>query len=114
MEVLDRLVQQDSSSRKIVQLIDELNSSQKMNNSSTNMSPKMRPLPKFFAETAQFSTKKERETPKFSEIHPPKPPIKSCPPISRLRPQRKSNYEGARVISFVNKSLENDSGNYYL
>lgn len=110
MEVLEGLMQSNSSSLKIVQLIDELNSNQKINNSITNMSPKMRPLPKFFAEATQFSTKKERETPKFSEIHPPKPPIKSCPPISRLRPQRKSNYEGARVISFANKSLENDSG----
>lgn len=106
MEVVDRLIQTSSSSFKIVQLIDELNTNQKINNNSINMSPKARPLPKFFAETTQFSTKKERETPKFSEIHPPKPPIKSCPPISRLRPQRKSNYEGARVISFVNKSSD--------
>ena len=58
-----------------------------------------RPLPKFFTENATFSTKKEKETPKLSEVHPPKPPIKSCPPISRIRPC-KLDREGARVISF--------------
>ncbi|CAF0779784.1 unnamed protein product [Brachionus calyciflorus] len=107
MEVVDGILQSTTHLR-MSHLIDEYKNSQLMNNSGVNMSPKARPLPKFFAETTQFSTKKERETPKLSEIHPPKPPIKSCPPISRLRPQRKCDYEGARVISFLNKNSQND------
>ena len=72
-------------------------------NTPIHMSPKPRPLPAFFAESATFSTKKEKETPKLADIHPPpKPPIKSCPPISRLKPMRKPDHEGARVISFLN------------
>ncbi len=52
---------------------------------------------------------KEKETPKIHEVLPPKPPVKSCPPISRLRPQRKTEI-GARVISFLNENKNNDSG----
>ncbi len=81
-------------------------------NNSAHYSPKSRPLPQFFADHVQFSTKKEKETPKFAEIYPPKPPIKSCPPISRLRPQCKSD-DGARPISFLNKNAQNDSGNFF-
>ncbi len=76
-----------------------------------NYSPKTRPRPTFFTENATFSTKKEKETPKLMDIYPPKPPIKSCPPMSRLRPQRKPDHDGARVITFLNKDLQNDSGN---
>lgn len=68
---------------------------------SDDLSASFRPKPKFFTENATFSTKKQ--TPKLVDhIVPPKPPIKSCPPVSRLKP-RKPDYEGARVISFVNK-----------
>jgi hypothetical protein len=79
---------------------------------SCNYSPKARPMPKFFSENATFSTKKEKEkeTPKLMDIHPPKPPIKSCPPISRLRPQHKHDHDGARVISFLNKNSNDHSG----
>ncbi|XP_014779409.1 membrane-associated tyrosine- and threonine-specific cdc2-inhibitory kinase isoform X1 [Octopus bimaculoides] len=41
-----------------------------------------RPTPKFFTETATFSTKKARGTPRDSL--PPKPPVKSAPPFSRI------------------------------
>jgi hypothetical protein len=80
-------------------------------NNSGNQSPKSRPLPTFFADNVQFSTKKERDTPKL--IDPPKPPIKSCPPISRLRPQFKPDHDGARAVSFLNKKSQNDSGSYF-
>ena len=70
---------------------------------SSLLSP-ARPVPAFVLEGATFSTKKERDTPKLIDIHPPKPPIKSCPPISRIRPMRKPEYEGVRVISFLNKN----------
>ena len=81
-------------------------------NVSDHETTSYRPLPKFFTENATFSTKKEKETPKLSEVHPPKPPIKSCPPISRIRPC-KLEREGARVISFVehdNQQKNNGSG----
>jgi len=72
-----------------------------------NKSPKCRrPLPLFFAESVHFSTKKEKEkeTPTLLNHlnRPPKPPVKSCPPISRLRPHHhKKEHDGARVISFL-------------
>lgn len=59
-----------------------------------------RPRPQFFTDSATFSTKKEKGTPKT--IDPPRPPIKSCPPVSRLKPTRRDGNDGARVISFVN------------
>lgn len=77
---------------------------------SANVSPKIRPMPTFFMQQATFSTKKDKETPKMPEVYPPKPPFKSCPPISRLRPVRKQE-NGARVISFLNEK-QNDSGKY--
>lgn len=64
-----------------------------------------RPRPQFFTESVTFSTKKEKGTPR--SIVPPRPPIKSCPPVSRLRPIRKTENEGARVISFVNNDINN-------
>lgn len=78
-------------------------------NNSVNVSPKARPLPQFFAESATFSTKKEKETPKL--IDPPRPPIKSCPPISRLKQQRKPDFDGARVISFINNNTNSNENN---
>jgi membrane-associated tyrosine/threonine-specific cdc2-inhibitory kinase len=79
-----------------------------------NKSPKCRrPLPLFFAESVHFSTKKEKEkeTPTLLNHlnRPPKPPVKSCPPISRLRPHHhKKEHDGARVISFLH---HNESAN---
>jgi hypothetical protein len=66
-----------------------------------NTSPKTRPIPQFFLEQTTFSTKKEKHTPKLIDIYPPKPPIKSCPPISRLKPFKKPEKDVARVISFA-------------
>lgn len=87
-----------------------------MNNSLAHLSPKPRPLPQFFAENATFSTKKEKETPKLAISYkfnePPKPPIKSCPPISRLRPRSKNNHhDGAKVITFLNNTQNNENHN---
>lgn len=41
-----------------------------------------RPTPKFFTEAQTFSTKKARGTPR--ECLPPRPPVKSAPPLSRV------------------------------
>lgn len=53
-------------------------------------SPKVqtpRPTPLFFQQKLTFSTKKERgQTPKV--VPPPRPPIKSAPPISRIFPRK--------------------------
>ena len=81
-------------------------------NNSIHMSPKTRPLPTFFFEQTTFSTKKEKETPKVNEIYPPRPPIKSCPPISRLKTAKKLENDRARVISFATNN--NTNGNNLL
>lgn len=71
--------------------------------SGSTTTPQSRPLPAFFGESASFSTKRERETPKqLQDLNPPRPPIKSCPPISRIRPQRRHEHDGARPVSFKN------------
>ena len=75
-----------------------------------NLSPKARPLPQFFIEQTTFSTKKEKHTPKLNDIYPPKPPIKSCPPISRLKPFKNPEKDVARVISFVKNNSQNKPG----
>ncbi|XP_067938018.1 membrane-associated tyrosine- and threonine-specific cdc2-inhibitory kinase-like isoform X2 [Watersipora subatra] len=63
-----------------------------------------RPTPKFFLETKTFSTKKEREnTPRSSSY--PRPPIKSCPPISRLF-QQSSPDDRPRIVSFKEPQTE--------
>lgn len=79
-------------------------------NNSVHMSPKARPLPTFFSEQTSFSTKKEKikETPKLNELYIPKPPIKSCPPISRLKTAKKLDNDRARVISFANNTVNNN------
>lgn len=89
--------------------LEHLSNSSRLN-SSVNMSPKPRPLPTFFLEQNTFSTKKEKikETPKLSEIYIPKPPIKSCPPISRLKTAKKLDNDRARVITFANNNINNN------
>ena len=77
-----------------------------------NQSPKTRPLPVFFVEQTTFSTKKEKNTPKYVNILPPKPPIKSCPPISRIKPLRQ-NDDGAKVISFAKNNTINKTSFKY-
>ncbi|KAL5006975.1 hypothetical protein ScPMuIL_015781 [Solemya velum] len=58
--------------------------------------PSPRPTPEFFLEERTFSTKKARGTPRDSL--PPRPPIKSAPPISRIFPHRPIQH--AQVVSF--------------
>ncbi|XP_067655184.1 membrane-associated tyrosine- and threonine-specific cdc2-inhibitory kinase-like [Haliotis asinina] len=55
-----------------------------------------RPTPQFFQELQTFSTKKQRGTPRDSL--PPKPPVKSAPPVSRIFPHRP--VQRAQVVSF--------------
>lgn len=55
-----------------------------------------RPTPKFFQDRRTFSTKKERCTPRDNP--PPRPPGKSCPPVSRVFSYRPSTR--AQVVSF--------------
>ncbi len=68
------------------------------------------PITKVFSDnnqTNKFSFQKERETPKM--VYPPRPPIKSCPLVSRIRPRKASN--GARMISNVNTSNNDNNAN---
>lgn len=55
-----------------------------------------RPTPRFFQEAQTFSTKKARGTPRDSL--PPRPPVKSCPPISRIFHQKP--VQRAQAVSF--------------
>jgi hypothetical protein len=95
-------------------LVDRTNINNQINkimNNSQNLSPKTRPLPHFYIEQSTFSTKKEKaktETPKL--INPPRPPIKSCPPISRLKPYKKPEKDIPKLISFVNNDNNNKIG----
>lgn len=98
-------------------LVDRTNRNYLINramNNSSNLSPKARPLPQFFIEQSTFSTKKEKQTPKL--INPPRPPIKSCPPISRLKPFKKPEKDIPRVISFkknIYQEAQNLTSQYY-
>ena len=55
-----------------------------------------RPTPRFFTEPQTFSTKKAKGTPRDSL--PPRPPVKSAPPVSRIFPHRP--VQRAQIISF--------------
>ncbi|XP_052233835.1 membrane-associated tyrosine- and threonine-specific cdc2-inhibitory kinase-like isoform X2 [Dreissena polymorpha] len=55
-----------------------------------------RPTPRFFPEVQTFSTKKSRGTPRDSL--PPKPPVKSAPPVSRIFHHRPVTR--AQIVSF--------------
>ncbi|CAH1786957.1 unnamed protein product [Owenia fusiformis] len=54
----------------------------KSRNNPTEGIPTPRPTPQFFRQVQTFSTKKQRGTPK--DAAPPRPPVKSAPPISRI------------------------------
>ncbi|XP_040578871.1 membrane-associated tyrosine- and threonine-specific cdc2-inhibitory kinase [Lepeophtheirus salmonis] len=56
------------------------------------------PRPTFNVEPKSFSTKKERSTPSFRP--PPKPPSKTCPPVSRIFSNRPDFYR-AQSITFL-------------
>lgn len=98
-------------------LVDRTNRGNQINkimNNSGHLSPKSRPLPQFFIEQSTFSTKKEKQTPKL--INPPRPPIKSCPPISRLKPYKKPEKDIPKIISFINNNFresQNLTSEYY-
>lgn len=77
-----------------------------------------RPTPRFFPEPQTFSTKKAKGTPRDSL--PPRPPVKSAPPVSRIFPHRP--VERAQVISFrsednngsfLGKTDSNDKNLYF-
>lgn len=55
-----------------------------------------RPTPRFFTDAQTFSTKKAKGTPRDSL--PPRPPVKSAPPVSRIFPHRP--VQRAQIISF--------------
>lgn len=55
-----------------------------------------RPTPHFFTEPQTFSTKKSRGTPR--DALPPRPPVKSAPPVSRIFPHRPVTR--AQIVSF--------------
>ncbi|XP_053384462.1 membrane-associated tyrosine- and threonine-specific cdc2-inhibitory kinase-like isoform X2 [Mercenaria mercenaria] len=63
-----------------------------------------RPTPHFFPEVQTFSTKKARGTPR--DQLPPRPPVKSAPPVSRIFPHRPVTR--AQIVSF-RSSKTNDS-----
>ncbi len=67
-------------------------------------------MPLYIFENVSFSTKKARHTPK--NILPPKPPIKSCPPVSRLNILRNENDSSKNILSFFNKNGENQTSHY--
>ncbi|XP_077978622.1 membrane-associated tyrosine- and threonine-specific cdc2-inhibitory kinase-like [Glandiceps talaboti] len=58
-----------------------------------------RPTPQFYTENTSFSHKKDIHTPR--ETAPPRPPVKSVPPISRLFPHvRVKDQYRAQAVSF--------------
>ncbi|XP_070566515.1 membrane-associated tyrosine- and threonine-specific cdc2-inhibitory kinase-like [Ptychodera flava] len=57
-----------------------------------------RPTPQFFHEPAPFSHKKDLDTPR--DTIPPRPPVKSAPPISRLFPHVVKEQQRAQAVSF--------------
>lgn len=77
-----------------------------------------RPTPRFFQDVQTFSTKKAKGTPRDSL--PPRPPVKSAPPVSRIFPHRP--VERAQIVSFrsqdsngsfLGKSSNNDRNLYF-
>ncbi|XP_064634588.1 membrane-associated tyrosine- and threonine-specific cdc2-inhibitory kinase-like [Lineus longissimus] len=64
-----------------------------------------RPTPKFFREAQTFSTKKERGTPR--EAPPPKPPVKSAPPVSRI-------YQHRPILHAQRVSFKHENNNTHL
>nr|XP_006818820.1 PREDICTED: membrane-associated tyrosine- and threonine-specific cdc2-inhibitory kinase-like [Saccoglossus kowalevskii] len=57
-----------------------------------------RPTPQFFREPVSFSHKKDLHTPR--DTAPPRPPVKSAPPISRLFPHKFKEHQKAHAVSF--------------
>ncbi|GFO29422.1 membrane-associated tyrosine-and threonine-specific cdc2-inhibitory kinase [Plakobranchus ocellatus] len=62
--------------------------------------PSPRPTPRFYTETQLFSTKKLRTSSTPRDHIPPRPPVKSCPPLSRVFPHRTIISHHAQPVSF--------------
>ncbi|BFZ03969.1 hypothetical protein BsWGS_07008 [Bradybaena similaris] len=60
--------------------------------------PSPRPTPRFYPEAQTLSVKKLKGTPK--DNFPPRPPVKSCPPLSRVFPRRNIAPFHAQSVSF--------------
>ncbi|KAK3753893.1 hypothetical protein RRG08_006279 [Elysia crispata] len=67
---------------------------------SESVIPSPRPTPRFYKETQVFSTKKLRPSGTPRDHIPPRPPVKSCPPLSRLFPHRNVISYHAQPVSF--------------
>eukprot|EP00095_Tigriopus_kingsejongensis_P008780 maker-scaffold1334_size47063-snap-gene-0.12 protein:Tk08780 transcript:maker-scaffold1334_size47063-snap-gene-0.12-mRNA-1 annotation:"membrane-associated tyrosine- and threonine-specific cdc2-inhibitory kinase" len=59
------------------------------------------PKPNFGEQAQTFSTKKARATPKFRP--PPRPPAKTCPPVSRVFSRRRGSLPRAQSVTFVDQ-----------
>ncbi|XP_059152744.1 membrane-associated tyrosine- and threonine-specific cdc2-inhibitory kinase-like [Physella acuta] len=68
-----------------------------MNNS---VIPSPRPTPRFYPEPQTFSTKKLKPAGTPRDHLPPRPPVKSCPPLSRVFPRRNIASLHAQPVSF--------------
>ncbi|CAL1529574.1 unnamed protein product [Lymnaea stagnalis] len=62
--------------------------------------PSPRPTPRFYPEPQTFSTKKLKQAGTPRDHLPPRPPVKSCPPISRVFPRRNIASLHAQPVSF--------------
>uniref|UniRef100_A0A2C9KZZ6 non-specific serine/threonine protein kinase n=1 Tax=Biomphalaria glabrata TaxID=6526 RepID=A0A2C9KZZ6_BIOGL len=64
--------------------------------------PSPRPTPRFYPEPQTFSTKKLKPAGTPRDHLPPRPPVKSCPPLSRVFPRRNLASLHAQPVSFKN------------
>ncbi|KAH9491854.1 Protein kinase, membrane associated tyrosine threonine 1 [Bulinus truncatus] len=64
--------------------------------------PSPRPTPRFYPEPQTFSTKKLKPAGTPRDHLPPRPPVKSCPPLSRVFPRRNIASFHAQAVSFKN------------
>ena len=75
--------------------------------SSTGSLSSPLPKPNIIEEPLTFSTKKARSTPRFRP--PPRPPAKTCPPISRVFKRRPSDPLGKQAQSVTFKDSPDGS-----
>ena len=75
--------------------------------SSTSSFSSPLPKPNILDEPLTFSTKKARSTPRFRP--PPRPPAKTCPPVSRVFKRRPSDLLGKQAQSVTFKDSPDGS-----
>ena len=75
--------------------------------SSTSSFSSPLPRPNILDEPLTFSTKKARSTPRFRP--PPRPPAKTCPPVSRVFKRRPSDLLGKQAQSVTFKDSPDGS-----